>query len=142
MYGELENLPAAARSGDPSLFGQYLADIGQDYVMGGQPHDQRAHVRFTGTFHGQLVVWDCEFVTLASEAAGRAAGVTDLTAVRNFIEIAEAGPHGVPLRVGLDVARIDRPATEKMIVMIRNYKNLHYGRHEYGEPYTSVSPSP
>lgn len=131
MYWELESLPAAARSGDPSLFDQFLADTGQDYILGGSLPDQRAHVRFTGPFHGQLVVWDCEFVTLASAGAER-----------NFIEIAEAGPHGVPLGVGLDIRCIDRPAIEKMIIMIRNYKNLHYGRHEYGEPRPVVNPEP
>jgi hypothetical protein len=48
----------------------------------------------------------------------------------------------VPLRVGLDLQRIDRPAIEKMIIMIRNYRNLRYGRHEYGEARTPVSPAP
>jgi hypothetical protein len=141
VYGDIDQLPAAARSGDVSLFDQYLADSGQDFIIAGKLHDQQAHVRFTGTFHGQAVVWDCEFVTLAGEAE-RTAGATASSAVRNFIEVTEAGPHGVPIRVGLDIARIDRPAIEKMIIMIRNYKNLHYGRHEYGEPHTPVNPAP
>jgi hypothetical protein len=64
MYEELERLPSAARSGDPSLFGQYLADTGRDYLLVGDLQDTRAHVRFIGDFHGQPVVWDCEFVTL------------------------------------------------------------------------------
>ena len=131
MYGDLEQLPAAARSGDPSQFDQYLAETGQDYILGGPLHEQRAHVRFTGPFHGQMVVWDCEFVTLAS-----------IGAERNFIEIAEAGPQGMSLRVGLDIARVDASAIDKMIIMIRNYKNLHYGRHEYGEPHSPVNPAP
>lgn len=128
MYADIEQLPAAARSGDPSLFDLYLADIGQGYILAGGLHEQRAHVRFTGPFHGQWVVWDCEFVTLGGSGDAR-----------NFIDVAEPGPQGVPLRVGLDIARIDRPAIEKMIVMIRNYRNLHYGRHEYGEPHSGVS---
>jgi hypothetical protein len=128
VYGDIEQLPAAARSGDPSSFDQYLADTGQDYILAGALHEQRAHVRFTGPFHGQTVVWDCEFVTLVGSGGAR-----------NFISVAEPGPHGVPLRVGLDIARIDRPAIEKMIIMIRNYRHLHYGRHEYGEPHGDVS---
>jgi hypothetical protein len=141
VYGDIDQLPAAARSGDVSLFDQYLADSGQDYIIAGQLHEQQAHVRFTGTFHGQAVVWDCEFVTLAGDAA-RAAGAAGTPDVRNYIEVAEAGPRGVPIRVGLAIARIDRPAIEKMIIMIRNYKNLHYGRHEYGEPHVPVNPAP
>lgn len=139
MYSDLEHLPAVARSGDPSQFNQYLADTGQSFVLGGPLHDQRAHLRFTGPFHGQQVVWDCEFVTLESVAAGQAA---DAGGVRNFIEIGEPGPQGVPLRVGLGISRIDVPAIEKMIIMIRNYRNLHYDRHEYGEPHSPVSPAP
>jgi hypothetical protein len=128
VYGDLDQLPSAARSGDPSLFDQYLADTGQDYILAGNLHGETAHVRFTGLFHGQLVVWDCEFATL-EHAGGE----------RNFIDIGEAGPQGVPLRVALDIARIDRAAIEKMIIMIRNYRHLHYGRHEYGEPHGDVS---
>jgi hypothetical protein len=131
VYGDIEQLPAAARSGDPSQFDQYLAETGKHYILGGPLHEQRAHVRFTGPFHGQMVVWDCEFVTLAGVGAER-----------NFIEIDEAAPQGMPLRVGLDIERIDASAIEKMIIMIRNYKNLHYGRHEYGEPRSTVNPAP
>ena len=139
MYGDFDQLPAAARSGDTSLFDQYLADTGQDFILGGPLHEHRAHVRFTGPFHGQLVVWDCEFVTRAGFDGGQATGAAG---TRNFIDIAEPGPQGVPLKVGLDIERIDRPAIEKMIIMIRNYKNLHYGRHEYGEPRSAVSRAP
>jgi hypothetical protein len=131
--GDGEQLPAAAWSGRPAEFSRYLADTGQDYVLVAAPDDQSAHVRFSGRFQGQPVVWDCEFVTLAAEqATGRAGGTQGL---RNFIEIGEAGERGLPLRVGLALARVDRPAIEKMIIMIRNYKRLHPGRHEYGEPW-------
>jgi hypothetical protein len=75
------------------------------------------------------VVWDCDFLTLD---AARAA--------RNFIDVGESGPQGVPVRVGLAVTRIDRPAIEKMILMIRNYRRLRPGRHEYGGSRTMLSP--
>lgn len=131
--GDGEQLPAAAWSDRPAEFSGYLADTGQDYVLVAAPDDQTAHVRFSGQFQGQPVVWDCEFLTLAAEQAARRAAWTG--GLRNFIEIGEAGEHGRPLRVGLALARIDRPAIEKMIIMIRNYKRLHPGRHEYGEPW-------
>lgn len=85
-----------------------------------QIDDQRARLRFTGPFQGQTVVWDCEFVTLY-EARSQ----------RNFIEVGSPQSSGVPLRVGLSIAAIDTPAIEKMVLMIRHYKRLRAGRHEW-----------
>lgn len=113
---------SAGMSGNVEEFSAYLGARKQDWLLVEQRDDQYAHLRFTGPFEGQLVVWDCKFSTLA-EARGR----------RNFIEIGLPGIYGVPLQVGLSVAAIDTPAIEKMIIMIRHYKRLRVGRHEYGE---------
>jgi len=113
---------SAGLSGDADEFSSYLRDLGQDWILLEQRGDQYAHLRFTGPFDGQMVVWDCEFSTLA-EARAR----------RNFIQIGLPGIYGVPLQIGLSVAAIDTPAIEKMIIMIRHYKRLSVGRHEYGE---------
>ncbi len=130
-----DGLPAAALSGDVTLFGHYLEGSGQDYLLVEQTNDQRARLRFCGPFLGQAVVWDCEFVTLATEQPdGRRQRALVPRVLRNFIEVGEPGPQGVPLRVGLDVARIDQSAIEKLIIMIRNYRRLRPGRHEYGRP--------
>jgi len=127
----------AALSGDIREFSDYLASTGQPFLVQGEPGPQSAHVRFTGRLQGREVVWNCEFVTLQSELerlAGRA-GPAAPDSVRGFIEIGEPCERGVPLRVGLNLERIDYPAILKMIVMIRNYKRLRPGRHEFGEPY-------
>jgi hypothetical protein len=132
--------PAAAFSGDVTLFAHYLEDTGQDYLLLEQADDQRAQLRFCGALLGQTVVWNCEFVTLAAEQADRGQRrAAAAPALRNFIEVGEPGPQGVPLRVGLAVARIDQPAIEKMIIMIRNYKRLQPGRHEYGQAQTVLN---
>jgi hypothetical protein len=129
-----EGLPAAAFSGDATLFGRYLDDIGKDYLLLDQIGEQRVHLRFCGTFLGEPVVWNCEVLTLAALQAERQRCHTVVTpALRNVIEVGEPGPQGVPLRVGLAVARIDGPAIMKMIIMIRNYKRLRRGRHEFGQ---------
>jgi hypothetical protein len=133
--GDADRLPASAWSGDSAVFGRYLEASGGDYVLVGQAGSGRARVRFRGNFEGHSVVWDCHFLTLAAEAADNP-GVGSL---RNFIEIGEAGEHGVALRVGLALTCIDAPAIEKMIIMIRNYRNLRPGRHEYGEAWTPLS---
>lgn len=133
MTGASDQLPPPALSGDPSVFSDYLRDIGQPFLLLDEPQDERVHVRFTGPFEGAQVVWDCEFVTLRAErrhhspdSPGAAGGR------RSFIDIGAAGDRGVALRVGLDLAHIDRPAILKMMVMIRNYKRLRRGRHEFG----------
>jgi hypothetical protein len=113
---------ASACSADARLFSAYLQSIGEDWLLVEQAGEQRARLRFTGPFMGKTVVWDCEFLTLAS-----------ISAERNFIDIGAPGARGVPLIVGLALARIDRPAIEKMIIMMRNYKRLRTGRHEYGQ---------
>ena len=129
-------LPPAALSGDPAVFGEYLRRTGQAFVLLGELQDQRARVRFSGCFEGAQVVWDCEFVTLRSESQHQAAGSRDaVDGLRSFIDIGAPGERGVPVRVGLDVARIDRPAILKMMVMMRNYKRLRRGRHAFGSPY-------
>lgn len=113
---------SAVTSGDVEVFSRRLQAQGRDWLLIEQRDDQHAHLKFTGPFEGRLVVWDCQFATLSA-----------LQAERNFIEIGPPQASGVPLSVGLSIARIDKPAIEKMIIMIRHYKNLGAGRHEYGE---------
>ncbi len=129
MNSDQPELPAAALSGDPIRFGHYLTEIGQDYLLVDEPAAHQVRVRFVGALQGQPVVWDCRYVALAG------AGTPDETgcaAQRNYIEVGAVQAHGVSLQVGLNVAFIDRPAIEKMIIMVRNYKRLRPGRHEYG----------
>jgi hypothetical protein len=129
-------LPPGALSGDPVVFSEYLRQTGQAFVLLGELQDHRARVRFSGRFEAAEVVWDCEFVTLQSEwqrQAGRSRDEVDR--LSSFIDIGAPAEWGVPVRVGLDVARIDRPAILKMMVMMRNYKRLRRGRHEFGLPY-------
>jgi hypothetical protein len=126
-------LPPAALSGDPAVFGAYLHQTGQPYVLLGEPQDTRVRVRFSGRFESAEVVWDCEFVTLQYERHCRAGAPRgEVDSLRSFMDIGAPGAQGVPVRVGLDIARIDRPAILKMMVMMRNYKRLRRGRHEFG----------
>jgi hypothetical protein len=119
----------AESSGDPAVLSEYLRQTGQPFLALGGIRDERARVRFTGPFEGETVVWDCEFVALGPASPQPVGGASG---ARSFIDIGEPGPHGVPLRVGLNLARIDRPAILKLILMIRNYRRLRRGRHEFG----------
>ena len=141
MAEKTAQLPATAWSGDVDKFGRYLLACAQDYVLVEQPDDQRAHVRFLGRFQGLPVVWDCEFVTLSAEYADQLRqGADAVPRLRNFIDIGGVTARGRRLRVGLSLSCIDRPAIEKMLIMIRNYKRLSPGRHEYGEAQPPFSP--
>ena len=134
MAENTAQLPVAALSGDVEQFGRYLAGCNRDYVLVAQPDNQHARVRFLGRFQGRPVVWDCDFVTLAAERADHTRhDAGDTPGLRNFIDIGHATSRGRLLRVGLSLPCIDRPAIEKMLIMIRNYKRLSPGRHEYGE---------
>lgn len=133
MDSDPGQLPPDALSGDPAVFCDYLRRTGQAFVVPDGWQDQCVRVRFTGRFEAADVVWDCEFLTLQAELQRRGrAPRGDAETLRSFIEIGAAAAQGVPLRVGLDLARIDRPAILKMMTMIRNYKRLRIGRHEFG----------
>ena len=125
--------PAAAFSGDVALFSHYLSQTGQAFLLLGEAGGQAVHVRFTGCFEGREVVWDCRFVTLAYQSGQRSecveAGATESRPCS--IDIGQPGDSGVPLCVRLNLPRIDIPAIRKMIIMIRNYKRLRRGRHEF-----------
>jgi hypothetical protein len=136
LANDSASLPPGALSGDPAVFSNYLRQTGEAFVLLGELQDQRARLRFSGRFEAAEVVWDCEFVTLQSEQRRHTgAPRAEPDRLRSFIDIGAPGEQGVPLRVGLDLVRIDRPAILKMIVMIRNYKRLRRGRHEFGAPY-------
>lgn len=123
---------ADALSADPRRFARYLRRSGSDFFLYPQPEADQARLRFLGTFDGSPVVWDCHFVTLRHEYRHHP-GADRPPRLRCFIEVGAAGERGVPLRVGLNLERIDTPALRKMIIMIRHYRRLHAGRHEFGE---------
>lgn len=80
-------------------------------------------LRFRGPFEGREIVWDAHFITRrAADAA------------HNYIDIGEEGPEGYQLTVVLDVHCFDAPTVHKAIIMMRQYKRLRRGRHEFGSP--------
>lgn len=112
---------------------QQLEKSGSDYVIDEQIDDSACRLRFTGTFDGQPVVWHACIQTLKSYALENLS-TTPGTPVRlrQFIDISD-GPHGYDIHVGLNLDKIDKAALLRTIIMVRKYKRLHTGRHEYGE---------
>jgi hypothetical protein len=122
-----------ALSGDVQRFSAFLDRSGLSRLVVEQT-ETRAVLAFTGPFEGHEVVWRCEFVTLDAELQRLAQKNSPLPkGLCNFIEIGDPQSEGVPLRVGLALTRVDSAAIDKMILMIRLYKNLKRGRHEYGK---------
>lgn len=95
---------------------------GADYHCDTPLDAPTARVRFIGRFEQQDVVWDAELIALAVPGGENA----------QFIDIGTPGERGVPIKIGLHVARIDQPTLLKTIIMVRNYKRLRTGKHEFG----------
>lgn len=88
---------------------QLLGETGRDSLR----------LRFQGPFEDRLVTWDAMLRALGTAGAC------------NFIEVGEDGPGGIDLSIGLRVASIDEPTVHKAVIMIRQYKRLRRGRHEW-----------
>jgi hypothetical protein len=99
------------------------------------PRDECAHIRFTGRFRGKDVIWDATVLTLTyyyrCHSGGNSTTKLDHV-VRQFIEVGKPAGNIHRLVVALNVPQIDVPALLKTIIMIRKYKHLAIGRHEYG----------
>lgn len=91
----------------------------------------RARFRFRGPFQGREVCWDTTFITLAHHHALQAPGAGTVTR-QPFIEIGAVDSDPRPLTVALDIPHIDEAAILRAIVMIRQYRRLQVGRHEFG----------
>ncbi len=96
-----------------------------------------ARIRFSGQFMDREVVWAAEVITLNAYAGRRCAqsGEIPNKGLRAFIDV---GPEIEGLQtvlIGLPVDLIDEPTLRKSVVMLRNYKRLQSGRHEFGDVY-------
>jgi len=93
----------------------------------------QARFTFTGKFQNQEIVWDATLLTLAQYHAAQPASAQPMVRTA-FLEIGGVTACGHSIRVALNIPHIDEPAILRTIIMIRHYKRLHPGRHEFGEP--------
>lgn len=108
-----------------------LAREGRNYIYTNKPADDRAEIRFLGMFEGSELIWNANVMTLNYYNSHRAQAHLPVT-TRQFIEVAETGNTARRITIGLDLTRIDPPALLKTIIMVRKYKRLRTGRHEFG----------
>ena len=93
---------------------------------------QTSLVRFTGSMQGQSIVWTVRLITLAHHYQRLSSAERD-KGVRQFIK-AEPIANGVgSAMIALNLPCIDEPAVLKTMIMLRQWKRLGPGWHEYGE---------
>ncbi|MCW9013497.1 MAG: hypothetical protein OQL06_06905 [Gammaproteobacteria bacterium] len=105
-----------------------LKELASEYELVDRCSAEKVRIRFIGGFKGREIVWDATISTLNEYRKS----VSEDFKLRQFIEIA-LGENNYKLMIGLNIGEIDKAAIKKSIIMIRNYKRLHIGRHEYGD---------
>ena len=106
----------------------YPPDILNEIELIDSPGSEKLRLRFNGPFESKLVRWNATLFTPAAWARARGEGEPR----RNIIEIGDEEEHGITLNICLKVKSIDRPTIRKAVMMVRQYKQLQHGRHEYG----------
>ena len=102
-----------------------------DYIIDQREADDSCRLRFIGDFEGRPVIWHAHIRSLDHYARNHPSG-SGRQRLRQYIDI-QPGDDGYELEVGLNLQKIDEAALLRTIIMIRQYKRLHAGRHEYGE---------
>lgn len=99
------------------------------YKLIQQTDSQLAHIQFEGLFQGETVTWDTHFFTLN----GYFAQEEDNNKIqKQFIDIELIDSNNLKLTIALKIAEINHQNIQKMMIMVKQYKNLSLGRHEYG----------
>ncbi|MGB5259961.1 MAG: hypothetical protein WBO34_05490 [Gammaproteobacteria bacterium] len=116
-------------------FRDTLEQGGTGFIYTAPARDDCVHIRFIGNFADRPVIWDATIMTLEY---WHTTGGHDQHFHRDsqFIEIDAGAGDLRTIRIGLQLERIDEQAILKTLIMIRKYKRLHIGRHEFS--YTSL----
>ena len=95
--------------------------------------DGYVRFRFRGNFEGKEIVWDAHLYTLAYYVYKVAKFSRPAPPIQQFIHVGGMGKKGRRIEIGLNLPEIDNGAVMKTMIMIRQYKRLVAGRHDYGE---------
>ena len=96
-----------------------------------------ATVRFEGPYNGKTVQWNLQLYTVEAYFFNPAKHVEQVfgKTPRQFIYIGEQGDGMHDITVAMAVPKIDEQTLKKVLIMIRNYKRLRPGWHEWGPVY-------
>ena len=110
----------------------------EDFELLERISDACVMISFTGRFEQRSVVSKAKIFTLNYQANniratfGKTRHNDKLKQSINIIEKSDA----LNIYIALNLPQIDVPAIKRTIIMIRKYKRLHLGRHEFGEAIT------
>jgi hypothetical protein len=97
----------------------------------------KVHAEFLGRLQNKDVVWDAIIQTLADyhneHFTGESKDQDRAKLVRSFIDVQPPEDNIAKIHVVLAVPMIDAPTIKKTIIMIRCYKRLRIGRHDFGK---------
>ena len=112
----LHNIPDTEKNSYTPLF------ICEDY----------AQIEFPGNFLGNEVIWQAEIRTLRYHSTLNNHSGSEL---QQFIEISKVGDQSLfrQVTLGLNLDSINNAAILSSMVMLKNYKNLKNGLHQYGD---------
>jgi hypothetical protein len=119
-----------------------LCDAQPPYQLIVPPSTEQARFRFTGPFEGKEIVWDATLMTLdhyvrqGCENGRYRKGET--VELQQFLEISDEPIEPLPILIVHDIPKVDSGRLLKTVIMVRNYKRLHRGRHPYGESHRFV----
>ena len=110
------------------LYNQLTASCVQ-YLAHSPIGESRVIVEFTGNFEAHPVLWQATLVALNVEAV-----TWDLERSRpgkQYISVSVEDADSPQVEIGLSVDVINEPTVLKAITMLRQYRNLRRGRHEF-----------
>lgn len=116
----------------PADFDHALAQQGKSFDMLSGLDSPSCRLRFTGSFEGEPVIWDASLMSLAYYLSEMVARGQPQPAARQFIEVGDMTADGRQITIALQLPLIDEPTIIKTMIMVRQYKRLASGRHEYG----------
>ena len=96
-------------------------------------HTQHARFKFAGRYQQRDVIWQCDLHSLQHFAETYYQQQQPESLQQRLIIDTRDGQHRIT--IALNLARIDKSAIYKTIIMVRNYKRLHEGEHCYGPAY-------
>ena len=116
-----------------------LEKQGIDYLVVDRVSDKHVSVKFLGQFKQQTVVWDAIIRTLTDYYEAELKQITDQNVeLKQFIDI-EKKDTCYKIMLVLNLDKIDQATIQKSIIMVRQYKRLGIGRHEYGEVHCFIN---
>ncbi|MCW9047602.1 MAG: hypothetical protein OQK46_05930 [Gammaproteobacteria bacterium] len=123
----MNKMSASENTDEVSEFRHKLKANGQAFILESAVPGDKVYLKFEGALDGVIVIWHACVQTIEKYSLNNPVDEDP----KQFIKVGIVdGLH--KLDVALNIKQIDLPALERTIIMIRRYKRLTLGYHEYG----------